>query len=328
MEKGKRILITGCNGFVGTNLYRAFEGDFALSGVDLPGNGAYPPDQVFSWEDVAAMRVPPVDAVIHLAGKAHDTSNAADPESYFRINLGLTQAIFDWFLKSDSKHFIFFSSVKAVADTVTGDELTEEAEPDPKTPYGQSKLAAEEYVRGNTLAEAEPSLKARLMGSEKIITILRPCMIHGPGNKGNLNELYGIVSRGVPWPLGAFENRRTFVSIDNMIHVLRRLVESGGPVGTYQVADDEAVSTNDIVRLIAESVGRKPRIWGLPPSCVRAMARVGDVLHLPLNSERLKKLTESYVASNTKLKEALGIEQMPVRAEDGLRKTLSSFRNE
>lgn len=304
-----KILITGCNGFVGTNLYRAWHETFSLAGVDLPGDGPYPQERLYSWEDLSAERFPEVDTVIHLAGKAHDTGNAADPESYFRINLGLTQQVFDWFQRSTAQHFIFFSSVKAVADTVPGEVLTEDVEPDPQTPYGQSKLAAEKYVREG-----------------KRVTILRPCMIHGPGNKGNLNELYSIVSKGIPWPLGAFDNRRTFVSVDNLIFVLQRLIEQDGPSGTYQVADDEAVSTNDLVRWIAESVGKKPRIWRVPPGAVGLLARVGDGLRLPLNSERLKKLTESYVASNARLKRALGIDKMPVSAEDGLRKTLESFR--
>jgi nucleoside-diphosphate-sugar epimerase len=327
-----KVLITGCNGFVGANLYRALGDAFALSGLDLPGDGPYAPERVFSWEELSAGRLPPVDTVIHLAGKAHDTRHAADPESYFRINLGLTEKIFDWFLKSEARHFIFFSSVKAVADTVSGAELTEAAEPDPRTPYGQSKLAAERFIREAKEAGApegsEPGLKARLIGSRnKRVTILRPCMIHGPGNKGNLNELYAMVSKGIPWPLGAFDNRRTFTCIENLIFVLRQLIERDIAPGTYQVADDEAVSTNELVRLIAESAGRTPRIWRIPPACVRGLARVGDPLRLPLNSERLKKLTESYVASNARLKAALGIDRLPVRAADGLRRTLASFEN-
>lgn len=308
----QKILITGCNGFVGTNLYGALHEAFALSGVDLSGEGSYPAGSVYSWEDVASGRLPEVDTVIHLAGKAHDTRKAADPESYFRINLGLTERIFDWFCGSGARQFILFSSVKAVADTVEGAVLTEAAEPDPKTPYGQSKLAAEAYVR----ERARP---------DQAVIVLRPCMIHGPGNKGNLNELYAIVRKGVPWPLGAFENRRTFASIENVVYVLRRLIEDGVGSGTYQLADDEAVSTNDLVRLIAESVGKRERIWRVPPAGVRLLARVGDGVGLPLNSERLKKLTESYVASNAKLKGVLGVERLPVSAEDGLRRTLGSF---
>ncbi len=95
--------------------------------------------------------------------------------------------------------------------------------------------------------------------------------------------------------------------------------------GIYNLADDTAISTNEIIRLIALAQKRNPRIWNIPEKLVRFSARVGDVLHLPLNSERLKKLTESYFVSNQKIKKALGIEKMPVTAIIGLKKTLESF---
>jgi nucleoside-diphosphate-sugar epimerase len=243
--------------------------------------------------------------------------------------------------------------VKAVADTVTdtvtdnvtGDVLTEKAKPDPQTAYGRSKLAAERYVleameRRNE--EAKERLNDEMLRNarndrgdarndkgnarnDKRVYILRPCMIHGPGNKGNLNLLYNVVRKGIPWPLGAFDNQRSFVSIDNVAFVLRRLIEKDIPSGVYQLADDEAVSTNALIRLIAESLGSKPRIWKLPRGFIRFMARTGDLLHLPLNSERLKKLTESYVVSNAKIKNALGVDSMPISAIKGLKATLESF---
>jgi len=88
-----------------------------------------------------------IDIIIHLASKAHDTRNTAAEQEYFDINLGLTQRIFEYFLQSGATKFIFFSSVKAVADTVPGEYLTEETEPSPGTPYGRSKLAAEKYLQ-------------------------------------------------------------------------------------------------------------------------------------------------------------------------------------
>ena len=151
-------------------------------------------------------------------------------------------------------------------------------------------------------------------------------MIHGPGNKGNLNLLYKLVKKGLPWPLGAFENKRSFTSIDNLTYLINQLIEKEIEPGIYQVADDEALSTNEIIRLIAASQGRKPSILNISKKMISFGARVGDVLHLPLNSERLKKLTESYVVSNQKIKKALGIEKMPVSAEEGLKKTLESFQ--
>jgi nucleoside-diphosphate-sugar epimerase len=150
-------------------------------------------------------------------------------------------------------------------------------------------------------------------------------MIHGPGNKGNLNLLFKLVSKGIPWPLGAFENRRSFASIENLQFVIQQLVEKDIEPGIYQMADDEPLSTNEIIRLIAKSQGRKSRIWNISKKMISLLAKIGDIFHLPLNSERLKKLTESYVVSNQKLKRALGIEKMPVSAVDGMNKTLNSF---
>lgn len=150
-------------------------------------------------------------------------------------------------------------------------------------------------------------------------------MIHGPGNKGNLNLLYGVVRKGIPWPLGAFENRRSFASVGNVCAVVEGFLTGDAPSGIYQVADDEALSTNQVIGLISEALGRRARIWHISETLVRAVARAGDVLRLPLNSERLKKLTESYVVSNEKVKRALGWKVMPVSAREGMRKTIESF---
>ena len=151
-------------------------------------------------------------------------------------------------------------------------------------------------------------------------------MIHGPGNKGNLNLLYKIVQKGLPCPLGAFENRRSFTSIDNLPYIISQLIDKDIESGIYQVADDEALWTNEIIRLIAAAQKRKSRIWNISRKLILLSARLGNVLHLPLNSERLKKLTESYVVPNQKLKTALGIEKMPVRAGAGMKKTFESFQ--
>jgi len=150
-------------------------------------------------------------------------------------------------------------------------------------------------------------------------------MIHGPGNKGNLNLLYKLVQKGFPWPLGTFENKRSFTSIDNLTYLISQIIEKDIETGIYQVADDETLSTNDLIHLIASAQSRKSRIWNISKKLISLSARLGDVLHLPINSERLKKLTESYVVSNQKIKKALGIEKMPVSAEEGMKKTLSSF---
>ena len=312
----KQILITGINGFVGTNFTKNWSGSHTIYGLDI-----YQPDKVgvqrtFGWDELG--KVPPVDAIVHLAGKAHDTKNQSEAQAYFDINTGLTQKIFDYFLQSDARTFIFFSSVKAAADSVPGDVLTEEVVPAPLGPYGESKIRAEEYLQSRMeLAHSKG----------KRVFILRPCMIHGPGNKGNLNLLYSVVKKGIPWPLGAYENHRSFCSIDNISYVVEQLiVQKNIESGIYHVGDDEPLSTNELIRLIGESVGKKSHIWQLPKGLMNAAAAIGGALKLPLNKERLRKLTENYVVSNAKIKQALGIDKMPVSAKEGMRKTLDSFR--
>ena len=159
----------------------------------------------------------------------------------------------------------------------------------------------------------------------KSVYILRPCMIHGPGNKGNLNLLYSVVSKGFPWPLGAFENKRTFTSIENVCFAVNGLLNKDVESGIYNMGDDEALSTNELIETICGALGKKAHIWRLPKGMMESIARVGTLLHLPLNSERLRKLTENYMSSNEKIKEALGIVSMPVSAREGLRRTIESF---
>jgi len=309
-----KILITGVHGFVGSNLVKALSKEHEIFGLDIIAPQKDGVKFTFGWEHLDGKEIPDVDAIIHLAGKAHDTKNQSAAETYFKVNTDLTKKIYDYFLKSSAKKFIFFSSVKAAADRVEGEFVDENVEPKPVGPYGESKIKAEEYIRS-----LPPS------SIDKDVYILRPCMIHGPGNKGNLNLLYGVVRKGIPWPLGAFENKRTFTSIDNLCYIIEGLLTKDVESGVYNINDDEAVSTNELIEIICEAMGKKAHIWRIPRCFMEAFAKLGGLLHLPLNPERLQKLTENYVSSNAKIKRALGIEKLPVRAKDGLYKTIKSF---
>ena len=322
------ILITGIHGFVGSNLVIALREYHALYGLDIITPEKEGVVKTFSWKDIETTSfpmqfLPKFDAIIHLAGKAHDTKNQSASQVYFDINTGLTQKIFDFFLESSAKRFIFFSSVKAAADSVVGDMLTEDVIPTPVGPYGESKIAAEEYILSKLRSE-HGELKVA-MQRDKRVYILRPCMIHGPGNKGNLNLLYNVVKKGIPWPLGDFENKRSFTSIDNLCYVVEGLLTKDVASGIYHMGDDEALSTNELIALMCEAMGKEPHIWKMNRKMMEGCAGLGTLLHLPLNTERLRKLTENYVVSNEKIKLALGIDRMPVRAADGIMKTIRSF---
>lgn len=308
-----KILITGIHGFVGSNLVEYLKKENVIYGIDIVAQKKDGVVKTFSWDDINADIVPEIDAIIHLAGKAHDTKNKSAADVYFKVNTGLTQKIFDYFLVSGASKFVFFSTAKAAADKVEG-ILTEDIIPNPVGPYGESKIKAEEYI----LCKERPI--------NKQIYIFRPCMIHGPGNKGNLNLLYSVVRRGIPWPLGAFENKRTFTSIENMCFAVNGVLTKNIPSGIYNMGDDEALSTNELIEEICKSLGKKVRIWKFPKCLMTSIAKIGGWLHLPLNSDRMQKLTENYVASNEKIKIALGITKMPIDAKIGLQKTLESFK--
>ena len=323
------ILITGVHGFVGSNLVTPLHKYHTLYGLDIIFLTKEGVVKTFAWKDIETtsfpmQRLPQFDAIIHLAGKAHDTKNQSVAQVYFDINTGLTQRIFDFFLESTAKKFIFFSSVKAVADSVVGDALREDVIPTPIGPYGESKIAAENYILDKLKNKNE---KLKLHDDRKQVYILRPCMIHGPGNKGNLNLLYNVVKKGIPWPLGDFENKRSFTSIDNLCYVVEGLLTKNVASGIYHMGDDEPLSTNELIVLMCEAMGKIPHIWKMNRKMMEGCAGLGTLLHLPLNTERLRKLTENYVVSNEKIKAALGIEQMPVRAADGIMKTIKSFSN-
>ncbi|HPR33686.1 MAG TPA: NAD-dependent epimerase/dehydratase family protein [Prolixibacteraceae bacterium] len=334
------ILITGAFGFVGSNLSKFLHttGKNQLTALDINEITGHSYSSFFTWDQLEDISWDTIDTIIHLAGKAHDTKNTSEEQVYFDINLGLTQKIFEYFLSSNATKFIYFSSVKAVADSVKGDKLTEDIEPSPGTPYGRSKLEAEKYLTtrlrdytttrrhdDKAIRECEGEIERR-GDRDKKLYILRPAMIHGPGNKGNLNLLYKLVSKGIPWPLGAYENKRSFTSIDNLAYVVQQLIEKDIEPGIYNMADDNPIATNRLIELIASSKKKSARMWKISKNLIHVGAKVGGKLHLPLNPERLKKLTESYVASNNKLKKALGIEKMPVSAEEGMKRTLESFQ--
>ena len=314
-----RILITGVHGFVGSNLVDYLSAENTIYGLDIIAPEKDGVVRTFTWEDMDAGRLPEVDAVIHLAGKAHDTKNKAAADVYFKVNRDLTIKVFDYFASHDISKFVFFSTAKAAADRVD-DVLTEDVVPAPVGPYGESKIAAEDYIRAALDADPEKF-------EHKGVYIFRPCMIHGPGNKGNLNLLYSVVSKGIPWPLGAFENRRTFTSVENVCFAVNGVLSNPVASGIYNMGDDEALSTNELIELMCGVMGKKARIWKISRGFMTFCAKVGGWLHLPLNPERLRKLTENYVASNNKIKSALGVERMPVDARDGLVSTIKSFQN-
>jgi nucleoside-diphosphate-sugar epimerase len=289
-----KIALSGSNGFVGTNLQHMLK---------------------FKFEPIAQMSsmIPEESfCIIHAGGIAHDMKKSYSEHDYDLVNVHWTKSLFDNFLKSTAQIFIFFSSIKAVSDNSLI-PLDESAIPNPKTIYGKSKLNAEQYILDQNVPKG------------KRIYILRPCMIYGIGNKGNLNSLYNYSLLGLPWPLGSFNNQRSFCSINNVAFVINELLANENiQSGIFHLSDDEPISTNELIKIIQEVTNKRFPIISFPKWFVIALAKIGSVVNLPFNLEVLKKLSTDYVVSNALILSEIK-KPFPVSSRNGIKMTLSGF---
>lgn len=308
----KRILITGVSGFIGSNLVRYFNSqhNFLIFGHSRDGKRAAiqfvnANVEMIATYSAAILDERKIDTIIHLAGIAHDMSNKYQSEDYDRVNYENTKALFDVFVKSGATKFVFLSSIKAVVD-ISSFPADESVQPAPTTDYGKSKQKAEKYLLSNPL-----------VGKKKVY-ILRPCIIHGLGNKGNLNLLYRYAKTGMPFPFGSFENQRSFLSIDNLNFIMQSFIEKDIPSGIFHVADDGYISTKELYRVIAVEIGKTPRVWNFPVGLIRLLFSVFG------KRTMLNKLTEDMLVSNKKISQYIP-SPLPLEIQEGLKKTIKSF---
>lgn len=310
------ILISGISGFIGSNLTRYLlkNSEMSIAGcsrsLDKIKQFEGSIHSIYSNDDLFSIK-PSFKSYVHLSGKVYDMHDKKDAREYFEANYELTKKFFQNFIDDkDSKNFIFLSTIHVLTENPER-ELDETYEPKPFTPYGKSKFKAENYIRNHC-------------PPDKKYFILRPSMIHGPGNKGNLNLLYNLVKFGIPYPVGAYNNKRSFVSIENLCFIIQQIIENSIPEGLYHISDDEPTYTHDLVKMIANATNKKGRIWNVPPSLLNFAAKIGNQMPFVLNEHRLKKLTGDFIVSNEKIKNAIG-KPLPVRSSEGLETTLKSL---
>ncbi|WP_291066238.1 MULTISPECIES: NAD-dependent epimerase/dehydratase family protein [unclassified Empedobacter] len=297
------ILIFGSTGFIGKNLVSFLQTNYVVNEISL---------RDVNWKN----KINNQDVFINLIGKAHDNKGIAKAEDFYFANVELTKQIFDTFVNSNAKILIHISSLAALEELESEKALDEEANSNPQSFYGKSKRAAEEWL-----------LEQSLPSNKKVI-ILRPPMVHGPGDKGNLGLLYKLISKGIPYPLASFDNKRSFISIDNLSFFVKEIIEKQYLLqsGIYHITDDEPISTMQIINVIKKVESRDVMNLSIPKFIVKGLAMVGDVIPIPLNSLRLKKMTSNLILSNQKIKTALNIKQLPLSAEEGIIKTIKSFK--
>lgn len=331
-----RALVTGASGFVGANLIEVLKdaGNKVIatsrSRVEQPGI-FYVASPELGPEADWTLALSGIDAVVHLAGRAHVTSEQADAktdQAYLRINAEGTRALAAQCAAAGVKHFIFLSSCHAIAGE-SDDVLTDRAVPQPVTAYGRSKLAAEEAI------------KSVLADSDCAWTILRPPLVYGPGNKANFGLLVKLVQTGLPLPLASVRNRRSFIYVENLVDLIVNCLGNPKAFGKiFLPSDGDDLSTAELIEKIAradesvqcsvfsDSVGDREtrhmphaarhsaRLFRFPPSLLKAAGRLPGL-------GALRKLTSSLYVDSEPIRRDLGWTP-PFTMEEGLRRTLAS----
>jgi UDP-glucose 4-epimerase len=300
-----RAVVTGATGFVGRALVAElrrqdwFVHALSRSGAATPANSASTVD--LAAEDLDSGLFGGADVVFHLAAKTHDMSHAAGVEQeYERVNRIGTTRVVQAACRAKVRRLVFVSSVKAIdeGNVEPATELTPER---PLTPYGRSKLEAEQIVRAECGAA----------GVEHVC--LRFPLVYGPGQRGNLQRMIAAIARGRFPPPPENGNRRSMLHVENAVQALMLAATHHGAAGkTYIVTDARPYATRDIVNGARAALGRPPLRWYVPFGVFRAAAVVGDVARvvagrrIGFDSTALQKLLGSATYDTEAIMRELG----------------------
>lgn len=262
-----QILVTGANGFVGRSLCTALQ---VRNIRCVPAVRTKNSDSEVSIGDLGAdtdwsTALHACDAVIHLAARVHvmnDTSS--DPLAAFRaVNVDATLNLARQAIAAGVKRFVFVSSVKVNGEETGEHPFTAFDEAAPTDPYGQSKLEAEIALRE----------LAQLTGLE--VVIVRPPLVYGPDVRANFLRLMQLVKIGLPLPLGAINNRRSMIAVDNLVDLLILCTwHPAAPGQTFMVSDDRDVSVSELLRMLAKAMRKRSMLLPVPSSTLSGVATV------------------------------------------------------
>jgi nucleoside-diphosphate-sugar epimerase len=324
-----KVLVTGATGFIGRRLCEALAGrGIEVRAVYRRQPGA--PVQGTEWwhvrqfDDVAEMTgaLSGVECAIHLAGLAHQIGSAAEGrwQEFFHTNVTLTRVLAHSCKRVGVQRLLFISSIAATRSAEDA-PVTTAMSPAPESDYGRSKL------------QAESALQEELRDSPVDWCILRPPVVYGPGNPGNMERLLRLVRKGLPLPIDGIRNRRSFMYIDNLVDAILRVCEYRGQIRTtWMIGDDTQLSTPELVRALAIAANLRPRIFWVPVWVLRVLGRLADVAgrvtgrSLPFDTYSVSKLTESLAVDSTEFRRHFAW-QPPVPVDQALRMTSEQIQS-
>jgi nucleoside-diphosphate-sugar epimerase len=320
----KSALVTGSTGFIASHLIPLLiqQGWKVRAAIRNPTNKL--PSEVSTanlgnidgftqWEPTLT----DIDIVIHLAARAHILHDKApNPEEEFlKVNIQGTANLVKQSIAAGVKHFIFISSIGAMA-TLSDHPLTETSPCQPDTPYGRSKL------------QAEQALIELASQSSMTWTILRPTLVYGSGNPGNMERLIKLINRGLPLPFGLVNNRRSLLYVGNLVDAIATcLTHPNAKNQTFLVSDGQDLSTPELIRKIAYHLERPCHLLPVPPSLLKLAGHLGDTIEqstkhpLPLNRSTIDRLLGSLVVDSSHIRNTLNWAP-PYTVDEGLSKTL------
>ncbi|MCK5361114.1 MAG: NAD-dependent epimerase/dehydratase family protein, partial [Gammaproteobacteria bacterium] len=315
--KGKKVLVTGAGGFIGFSLcrYLVAQGCEVLAVLrdvrqlhDL-GSRLTPVIiddlcKVHNWTEMLAG----VDAVVHLAGYVHERAGNLSEQASLqctRLNVDVTRRLASAAANAGIKRFVYVSSVKVHGESSDQNKsVTEFIDLFPEGGYAKSKLAAESLLR-----DIESS-------SEMEVVIVRPPLVYGPGVKANFLRLMKLVEKGIPLPLAAVDNRRSFIYLENLVDILALSIVHPGAAGqTFLVSDSEGVSTPVLIHMLANGLGVTPRLFPISVEVMQVLAAVGG------ERSTVDRLVQSLVINSAHVRKTLDW-QPPYSMEQGIEKTV------
>ncbi len=305
-----RYLVTGADGFLG----RHFLAELAQRGVparamlqrsagdmQLPGDPEIVHAELLEPDSLPAA-VAGVTHIVHLAARVH-VMNDPDPDpeaAYFRVNVEGTRSLLAAAAEAGVTHFLLMSTIKAMGEEDEG-VFDETSTPAPTTPYGRSKLAAEEAVF--ELAEAN--------GMHACVTRLP--MVYGPGAKGNVLRLLAAASKNKRLPFGKVDNQRSMVYVGNVVDAALAVLGSPNSAGqVYLVCDERPYSTREFYSAICQAMGKEPLLRNTPICLLKAMGRCGDLAafvlrrQMPIDTGVVRRIVGDLCFSAEKISKQVG----------------------